>query len=265
MNGGGDPNNSAYGKDGYFIGNTILDYHDTGIGIWTNAQHVTVKKNTFKGPNSGGTRAVGVDVDGGKNSTIQDNGIEKGNIGIRIGSASTDPAYFPVGIRVLNNRIDDQVCSGEAHLPVGIKIYMSCKSSSMNSIPGSISIPGSERKLETSLVGNRISIKGLHGRGLTIAPVEPFEDRQTFFDITIDKNEFSQSKNPSRNQYAWDFSWIPVKATALSVSPNFLLQLTSNNARMNWFPKPGAAGGPNATGKPMFLGSNEVFTFATRF
>jgi hypothetical protein len=262
MNGDKHPKNAAYGKDGYFIGNTILDYHDTGIGIWTNAQHVTVKKNTFNGPNSEGTRAVGVDVDGGKNTTIQGNTINKGNIGIRIGSASKDPAYFPVGIRVLNNTIADQVYSGAAHRPKGIKIYMSCLK---DPYPPMNSIPGSERKLETSLVGNHISITGPHGRGLTIEPVEPFEDSETFFDITIDNNEFLQSKNPSRNQYAWDFSWIPVKATALSVSPNFLLQLTSNNALMNWYPNPGAAGGPNATGKPMFLGSNEVFTFATRF
>lgn len=118
----GESGNALEGGEAVFAYNKVVEYCDTGIGLWTGAWNCRVYNNMFQGRRALFTSfPVGVDVDGGKNSVIAGNTIFDGQIGIRLYD-SHNGAYPITNLQVVANTIYDQSFYDIYHPPFGIKI-----------------------------------------------------------------------------------------------------------------------------------------------
>lgn len=118
-------NGSPHGRRGRFERNTLLNFADTGIGLWTGAANCILRGNRFEGrlPNGKGHGfPVGIDVAGGKQSVIERNILSGGHIGVRLFDPSHEGAYPIAGIVIRHNRIIGQQNYDATHPNWGIKV-----------------------------------------------------------------------------------------------------------------------------------------------
>jgi hypothetical protein len=111
----------ALGVNGYFAYNTITNYEDTGIGLWTGAHNVQVRHNTFSGPTDSQAYAVGIDNDGAYDCIVDNNTISGGQIGVRI--MDSHSGTYPINnYLVQNNTISGQVTGVQDQPAAAVKV-----------------------------------------------------------------------------------------------------------------------------------------------
>ena len=98
----------GWGRDSEFARNVIEDYCDTGIGLWTGARDAHLHHNRLKGRREKFTSfPVGIDVDGGTHSLLEQNDIADGHIAIRLYDCH-DGVYPIEAMVVRENFLHDQ-------------------------------------------------------------------------------------------------------------------------------------------------------------
>jgi hypothetical protein len=118
----GEYGNTEEGGDAIYAYNQVLEYCDTGIGLWTGAWNCRVYNNTFRARAELFTSyPVGVDMDGGRDSIVAGNIIQGGHIGLRFYDVH-DGAYPVVNMVAEDNVIYNQRRYGEFHPPYGVKL-----------------------------------------------------------------------------------------------------------------------------------------------
>ena len=118
----GEYGNTEEGGDAIYAYNQVLEYCDTGIGLWTGAWNCRVYNNTFRARAELFTSyPVGVDMDGGRDSIVAGNIIQDGQIGLRFYDVH-DGAYPVVNMVAEDNVIYNQRRYGEFHPPYGVKL-----------------------------------------------------------------------------------------------------------------------------------------------
>ena len=110
-----------WGRGSEFARNVIEDYCDTGIGLWTGAREAHVHGNRLRGRAEKYTSfPVGIDVDGGRQSLIEQNDIAGGHIAIRLWDCHSGD--YPVEAMVVReNVLHDQLSYDETHPAWAVK------------------------------------------------------------------------------------------------------------------------------------------------
>ena len=110
-----------WGHRSEFARNVIDDYCDTGIGLWTGASEANVHDNKLHGRAEKFTSCpVGIDVDGGTHSLIENNDIAGGQIAIRVYDVHN--GTYPIEVLVVRgNYLHDQLNYDAAHPAWAIK------------------------------------------------------------------------------------------------------------------------------------------------
>lgn len=104
-----------WGRGSEFARNVIEDYCDTGIGLWTGARDAHVHHNRLRGRAEKFTSfPVGIDVDGGTHSLIENNEIVDGHIAIRLHDCHNGD-YPITEIVVRNNLFRNQRAYDSVH------------------------------------------------------------------------------------------------------------------------------------------------------
>jgi hypothetical protein len=117
----GASDDPKWGRGSEFAGNVIDDYCDTGIGLWTGARDAHIHNNRLRGRAiKFSSFPVGIDVDGGTQSLIENNDIAGGQIAIRL--YDTHKGVYPIeGLMVQGNFLHDQLNYDDQHPAWAIK------------------------------------------------------------------------------------------------------------------------------------------------
>lgn len=111
----------TWGHRSEFARNVIDDYCDTGIGIWTGASEANIHDNKLHGRAEKFTSCpVGIDVDGGTHSVIENNDISGGQIAIRLYDVHS--GTYPIeGMVIRGNVLHDQLTYDAQHPAWAVK------------------------------------------------------------------------------------------------------------------------------------------------